>query len=374
VRWLERWIGAHDLLHWHRDLGAAVMVVIVAHVVLVTFGYAAESGVSVFAETGSLWHAFAAMASAYVATFILVGVAVLSVRSLRRRMPYELWYYVHLASYLVLLWSYGHQFADGQELSKGGFGHWFWVALYVFVVACLVQGRIIGPVTLNLRHRLRVAEVVAETRDMVSIYIDGRRLEDLDVRAGQYFRWRFLARGCWWQAHPFSLSAAPNGRWLRLTVKVAGDHTADLQRLRAGVRIFAEGPWGIFTAEQRRRPAALLIAGGSGIAPIRALMEELPKGMIVMYRARSADEIVFREELEWLAGQREATLWYVLGGRDAPGPRRAFSAAGMREIAPDLARRDVYLCGPPGIVDAAVAALARLRVPKKQIHLDPFEF
>jgi ferredoxin-NADP reductase len=46
----------------------------------------------------------------------------------------------------------------------------------------------------------------------------------------------------------------------------------------------------------------------------------------------------------------------------------------MEEIAPDLRHRDVYLCGPPGIVDASVEALRRLRVPKRQIHLDPFEF
>src|SRR6185369_12983067 len=128
--------------------------------------------------------------------------------------------------------------ADGQELSRG-FGRWYWIALYVAVVACLAMGRVIGPVALNVRHRLRVAEVVAEAGDMVSIYITGRRVEDLDVRAGQYFRWRFLARGAWWHAHPFSLSAAPNGRWLRLTVKVVGDHTSDLARLRPGVRIFA---------------------------------------------------------------------------------------------------------------------------------------
>jgi predicted ferric reductase len=374
TRWLERFIGAHDLLHWHRDLGAGMTVLIVAHVVLITFGYAAGDGVSVLAETGSLWTTATKMISAYLATLVLVVIALSSIRALRRRMPYELWYYLHLSSYLVLLLGYGHQFADGQELSRGGFARWYWVALYVFVVLNLVQGRVVGPIRLNLRHRLRVAEVVAESHDMVSIYIAGERIEDLDVRAGQYFRWRFIARGHWWQAHPFSLSAAPNGRWLRLTVKAAGNHTTDLQRIRPGVRVVAEGPWGIFTAEHRRQPKALLIAGGSGIAPIRALMEELPKGMIVIYRARTKEEVIFRAELEWLAEQRDAVLWYVLGSRDDAGPRHAFSARGMREIAPDLAQRDVYLCGPPGVVDASLAALRRLRVPRRQIHLDPFEF
>jgi predicted ferric reductase len=374
VRWLELTVGAHDLLAWHREMGAALVIFVIAHVALITCGYAAESGVSVISQTDQLWHSFAAMISAYIATGILVVVGFMAIRSVRRHLPYELWYYTHLTSYLVLLLGYGHQFADGQELNRGGFGHWYWVALYVFVVVCLFWGRLIGPVALNLRHRLRVAEVVAESGDMVSIYITGRRVEDLEVRAGQYFRWRFFAKGCWWQAHPFSLSAAPNGRWLRLTVKVVGNHTSDLQLMRPGVRIFAEGPWGIFTADQRRQPAALLIAGGSGIAPIRALLEELPRGAIVLYRARSVDEVVFRDELEWLADDRGATLWYILGSRDDAGPKRALSPAGLYELVPDVKRRDIYLCGPSGLVDVSLAALKRLRVPHKHIHMDPFEF
>lgn len=372
--WLERTIGAHDLLIWHRAMGATVVLTVTAHVVLITIGYAGESHTSVISQTVQLWHGYPAMISAYVAAGILAVVCLLSIRAVRRRMAYELWYYVHLSAYLVLLWSYGHEFADGQELAGGGFGHWFWVSLYVVVVASLVRGRIINPLTLNARHRFRVQEVVPEANDMVSLYITGRRLEDLDARAGQFFRWRFMARGCWWQAHPFSLSAAPNGRWLRLTVKMVGDHTRSLVAIRPGTRIIAEGPWGVFTAEHRRKPTAVLIAGGSGIAPIRALLEELPPGTVVIYRARDAAEILFRDELEWLARERQADLWYVLGGRDDSGPRRAFSPAGMRELAPDIRHRDVYLCGPPGLVDSTIKALRKLRVPRKHLHMDPFEY
>jgi predicted ferric reductase len=374
VDWLEQWIGAHDLLGWHRALGGALFFLVIAHVVLITLGYAGEADISVVAQTAQLWTSFAAMISAYIATFILIAIAAMAIRVVRRRMPYELWYYLHLGSYLVLLLSYGHQFADGQELSSNGFGRWYWRSLYFVVLACIISGRIIRPITLNMRHRLRVAEIVPESSDMVSVYITGRRLEDLNARAGQYFRWRFMARRCWWQAHPFSLSAAPNGRWLRLTIKVVGNHTADLRELRPGVPVIVEGPWGIFTAEQRRRPSALLIAGGSGIAPIRALLEELPSGTIVLYRARTREEVIFAEELEWLAQKRGATLWYVLGSRDDEGPRRAFSPRGMRELAPDARHRDVYLCGPPGLVEASLAALRRLHVPRRQIHMDPFEF
>jgi predicted ferric reductase len=374
VGWLERWMGSPALLVWHRELGGYVLVTILAHVGLVIVGYALGMHHSVVGTGWAIVTTYPAMISATVATGLLVAIGVLAVRSIRRHLPYELWYYLHATSYLALILSYGHQFATGQELMGHGFGHWYWISLYVFVLASLAWGRVFGPLVLNLRHRLRVTEVVSEAPGMISVYIGGRRLPELKVRAGQYFRWRFLARRCWWQAHPFSLSAAPNGQWLRLTVKVVGDHTRDLARLEPGVRVFAEGPSGVFTAERQKQSKALLIAGGSGIAPIRALLEELPTGAVVIYRARSEAELLFREELEWLAAEREARVWYVLGGRDEPNVQDLFTPRGLRRLVPDARQRDVYLCGPGGLVDSSIRTLRKMRVPRRQLHLDPFEF
>ena len=118
---------------------------------------------------------------------------------------------------------------------------------------------------------------MAEGPDIVSVYISGRDLHRIG-HAGQFFRWRFLHRDFVWQAHPFSLSASPHPDWLRLTVKVVGAHTSALRALPVGVGVWAQGPYGAFTALRRTRARALLIAGGSGIAPIRALLEELPPG------------------------------------------------------------------------------------------------
>jgi predicted ferric reductase len=373
VAWLEAWVGAHELLIWHRSLGGTVLVMVLAHAALVVVGYAAAAKVSLAHETWSMLTTYEDMISAFVATGVLVAVGVLAVRAIRRRVRYEVWYYLHLSSYLVLLLGYGHQFADGADLQTA-FARWYWIVLYAFVVACLVWGRVVEPLWFNLRHRLRVVAVEPEGTDMVSIYVGGRRLDRLDAQAGQYFRWRFLTRGCWWQAHPFSLSAAPNADWLRITVKVVGDHTMDLQSLSPGVRVFAEGPSGAFTAQQRLRHGALLIAGGSGIAPIRALLEDLPADTVLLFRASSEADLTFREELDELADLRGARVWYVVGSRDDPGPRRAFSPRGMRELVPDVRRRDVYLCGPDGLIGTSLKTLRRLRVPRRQIHLDPFEF
>jgi predicted ferric reductase len=374
VAWLDRRLSANHLVTLHRDLGMVLVVTAVAHAALLIVGYAKLDEVSGWSETATVLTTYQDMISAFVATGILVGITLLAIRAVRALMPYELWYRTHLAAYAVLLLGYGHQFADGRDLAEGSPGRIYWLSLYAFVLLCLFRGRVLAPIGLNLRHRLRVAEVVAEGPDTISVYIRGHRLEEMNARAGQFFRWRFLSRGLWTQSHPFSLSAAPNGHWLRLTVKAVGEHTEQMRWLEPGARIWAQGPSGVFTADRRTRYRALLIAGGSGIAPIRALLEDLPRGTVVLYRASSVEDLIFREELEWLANERDTEIVYVVGSRDDPGPKHVMSVRGLRQLVPDISRRDIYLCGPEGLITAALALLRRLHVPRRQIHLDPFEF
>ncbi|RZU49324.1 putative ferric reductase [Krasilnikovia cinnamomea] len=373
VSWLEEWVGARDLLRWHRWLGTSLVVAVLAHIVFIVFGYAKAAQADVVKQGIDIITTLPDMISATVATVLLVVISLLSIRAARTKLPYELWHLTHLAAYLVLLLGYGHQVATGADLS-GQYAKIFWPGLGALVIAALIWGRLVEPVWLNVRHRFAVAEVVPEGANTFSIYIDGNNLDRLPAQAGQFMRWRFLTRNGWWQSHPFSLSAAPNSDWLRLTVTVAGGHTARLGDLEPGTPVWAEGPFGTFTAQHRTRRRALLIAGGSGIAPIRALLEDMPPDTIVIYRASRPDELVFREELEDLAERRDAWVRYIVGSRSDAGPRRLFTPEGMLGLVPDVNRRDVYLCGPPGLVSAAVSTLRELDVPDSQMHLDPFEF
>jgi predicted ferric reductase len=373
VSWLEEWVGARDLLRWHRWLGTTLVVGVLTHIVLIVYGYALTAQSGVVSQGWTIITTFPKMMNAVIATGILVVVSLTSIRFARSKLPYEFWHLLHFAGYLVLLLGYGHQVATGADLS-GRFSSVFWPGLSALVISALVWGRLIEPLWLNARHRFEVAEVVSEGTNTFSIYIDGKKLDKLPAQAGQFMRWRFLTRNGWWQSHPFSLSAAPNKEWLRLTVTAVGGHTSRLANMRPGTPIWAAGPFGVFTAQRRTRRRALLIAGGSGIAPIRALLEDMPADTIVIYRASRPDELVFRGELEELAERRDAWVRYIVGSRNDPGPRRLFTPDGLLGLVPDVNRRDVYLCGPPGLVGAAVATLRGLDVPDSQMHLDPFEF
>lgn len=234
------------------------------------------------------------------------------------------------------------------------------------------------PLYTSARHALRVSNVVREGPDVVSIYVTGRDLDRLAVRSGQYFLWRFLTRDGWWRAHPFSLSAAPNGHWLRLTIKAMGDYSAYLQSVRPGVRVVAEGPYGVLTGARRTRPRVLLIAGGIGITPLRALLEALPANpgdLALIYRASSSHELVFREELDELMRVRGATVHYLVGRRGSPEmPLDPLAPGALRRLVPDIGRRDVFMCGPIPMMEAVRQSLHALRVPDSQIHWERFSY
>ncbi|HWW52803.1 MAG TPA: hypothetical protein VNY84_03500, partial [Acidimicrobiales bacterium] len=301
-------------------------------------------------------------------------VGITSARMARRRLKYETWYLLHLYTYLAIALSFSHQLATGNEFATHPFSRAVWVGLYVLTFGLLGVFRIVVPVRDAFRYQLRVASVVAEGPGVVSVYVVGRHLDRLNAEAGQFFRWRFLTRGRWWEAHPFSLSAAPNDRFLRLTAKAVGDHSTDLHDLPTGIRVAAEGPYGGFTPRRRTLGKLLLIAGGVGITPLRAMLEAVAddgSDIVLLYRTSTEGDVIFRSELDQLAHERGATVRYLVGRRDKrPNP---LGEARLRAHVPDVADRDVFLCGPPGMVAHATHALRSLGVRRSQIHSERFE-
>ncbi len=163
---------------------------------------------------------------------------------------------------------------------------------------------------------------------------------------------------------------------MRITAKGFGEHSAALARLRPGTPVFAEGPYGALTAGRRTRQKVLLIAGGIGITPLRALFETLPAGpdeLTLLYRASSDVDVVFADELTALARQRGARL-HVITGRRAEFGYDPLSAASLTTNIADLVDHDVYLCGPEPMTRAVLAALRTAKVPRRQIHSESFEF
>ena len=366
---LERAAALDRRVAWHRLAAIGCVGLLCAHAVLITAGYTIGDRIGLPAEIGRLLTGYPGVITAVAALAILVAVTATSARRLRRRLRYETWHFTHLYVYLAVALAYSHQIATGSDFVGNPAARVYWMCLYLVTAAIVLAGRVAIPLARAFRFRLRVLRVLDEGPTATSIELGGRRLDRLAAHSGQFFSWRFLTREDWWEAHPFSLSAAPDGQRLRITIKELGDFSARVRSIRPGTRVIAEGPFGAFTAASRSRRRVALIAGGVGIAPIRALLEDMPGApgdIAVVYRSASAADVILRGELDELASRRGAAIHYVIGEPRTP------SGDDLRTLSPDIAERAVYVCGPPEMTQATRATLREFGVPARQITTERF--
>ncbi|MFE7777254.1 ferric reductase-like transmembrane domain-containing protein [Streptomyces sp. NPDC057445] len=369
---LDRSVGSDRLARWHAMGGRYTVSLSVAHTLLIIWGYSVTSETSVIDQTTTLVFEYEDMLMGTVGMLLLVVVGVVSARAARRRLSYETWYYLHFLTYLAVFLAFFHQLSNGADFMDDPAARTAWYGLYLGVAWLLLWYRFLTPARHALRHRLHVAEVHQEAPGVVSVYVTGKHLHALGARPGQFFRWRFLAPGMWWTANPYSLSAPADERHLRITVKASGGHSAALAHIRPGTRVWAEGPYGAFTPARQGSNKVLLLGGGVGITPLRALFETLPGEVTLVYYARSPLDLALRDELDEIAAARGASVHYVVDGPE--GPSVPLTGDAIAGLVPGLPAHDVYLCGPPGMTAAAKTALGRAGVPRHRIHHESFAF
>jgi predicted ferric reductase len=375
IAWLEQAVGLDRLARVHRWLGFATVWLLSAHVVFTTIGWAQLQHLSIIQQTHDLIFKEPDILMAWIGFLLFLAVAFTSVRIARQRLKRETWYFVHLYAYLAVALAFAHQLAVGSDFTGDRAARVWWVTLYVLVAGAILWWRVLQPLLMSSRHNLRVHGVQPEAPGVVSIIMSGRALDQLDAEPGQFFLWRFLTREGWWQAHPFSLSARPTERRMRITVKKLGDHTTRLQGIKKGTRVFIEGPYGTFTAERRTRRRAVFIAGGIGITPLRAMLDTVGPNddVIVLYRVVRIEDIVFADELRRISNERGITVYVVTGSDIGDDQTDRLGLPALRRAVPDIATRDCFVCGPPALVDALRRRLRMLGVPKRQVNFERFE-
>ena len=369
---LERAVGQDRLVRWHRRLGPWPVSLIALHVVTITVGYAELAHNSVLTQVATFILHYPDILASAVGFGLLVMAAVSSHRLARRAMRYETWWVVHLYTYLAIALAFTHQIRVGVPFLTHVAARNAWIVLWVATALVVLAYRVVAPLARNWRHQLRVTEVVEEAPGVHSLTIKGHELERLAVAGGQFFQWRFLTPGLWWHSHPYSLSAMPRPPFLRVTVKAIGDQSRALAHVRPGTRVFAEGPYGTFTHHALNTRRAALIGAGVGVTPLRALLEDLPSDVAVsvIVRASRPEDLVHRDEIAALVEARHGEFHELIG----PRHQVRFDARQLRRLVPDIAQRDVYICGPDGFTDLAHDAATRAGAAPDHVHVEAFAF
>ena len=370
IPFIERVAGQDGLVRLHRTIAPWPISLLAAHALFLTVGYAQAARTGAWHEAGTLLTRYPDVFIATVGLGIMCLVGVISLRAIRRRLPRETWWLIHLFLYLALALAFAHVLVLGPSFVGHPLTQAVWSVIWAATAGLVLGYRVGLPILRSVRHKLRVVEVRQEGPGVVSVICAGRNVDKLAVSGGQFFCWRFLAPGLWWQAHPYSLSALPQPPYLRLTVKGLGGGSRALARLRPGTRVAIEGPYGAFTRYAQRRPRAVLVAGGIGVTALRSLLEDLPKGSapVVLLRASRPEDLVLSAEVRELVRLRRGTIHELAGPRE----QAAIDEVSLPRLVGDLDQRDVYVSGPESFVTDIVQVARQLGVPDDAIHHEAF--
>jgi ferredoxin-NADP reductase len=203
-------------------------------------------------------------------------------------------------------------------------------------------------------------------------------------RAGQHLDVRLTAEDGYQAQRSYSIASAPDGPRIELAVERLEDGEVSpylTEELRAGDRIELRGPvGGYFVWEPSQGGPLLLVAGGSGIAPLMAMIRARAAAgsnadTRLLFSSRSWDEVIYRDELERLSGDG-LTVAHTLTRSQPPGwtgYARRVDAAMLAEVGPGRDDRPrVYVCGPTPFVEAVAEALVGLGHEPRAIKTERF--
>ncbi|MCL5666160.1 MAG: ferredoxin reductase family protein [Patescibacteria group bacterium] len=376
VRFMESAFGLDKLSLLHHYNGEIFTIFVIAHPVFLTVGYALNDRLTFFSQLWDLVLHYEDVSSAAIGLVLLVFIAAYSVIFVFRHWNYEWWYRTHLLAYLAVLLAFGHQTGLGGDFVGHPFFSGYWILLYAAVFAGLLLYRFMRPVWYFYKYGFYVKEVKPESENVTSVYIGGKNLDKFKVLAGQFMIFRFLGKGWWQQAHPFSLSMYPGQDLLRISVKNVGDYTSHIKNLKPGTKVLIDGPYGIFTRKVLSGEKILFIAGGIGITPIRSLIEQFGKegkNMVLLYANRTEQDITFKRELRDLTQQYRLAVNHILSRQqDWAGEKGRIDEEKIKKLAPDFLQREVYLCGPLPMTKDVVKILIDLGMNRSKIHFENF--
>lgn len=374
--WLEKVFGLDNLVKLHHKNGKWGLVFLLLHPIAIIEGYRLGSGLSFFSQFGSFLTNYDDILNAFIGLSLFVIVVGLSFTIVRSRLRYETWYGVHLLAYFAVFFSLGHQIKLGHDLLASKIFYSYWIALYSTVFGIHFIFRFARPIWLFKKHEFRVSRIEREAPHTVSVYISGKNMDSFKIKSGQFMIFRFLTKKFWWQAHPFSLSMVPNGKEIRITVKELGDFTRHVKDLKIGTKIIIDGPYGVFTNLFAVQNKVLMIAGGIGITPIRSLMEEMlekGKDVTLLYGNRTENDIVFKKELEELSKKYGARITHIISHDEShAGEKGTIDKEKISRLVPDIASREVFLCGPALMMESVIKHLKELGTESQLIHYEKF--
>lgn len=366
-KFVDRAFGLDAVTRFHRSMGILAFSLLLAHpalLLLSTHGHIP-------------WEWRVALGAAALLILAIGVLATLSFRILR--IDYNRWRFLHKGMILVLILGYVHGRSIGEDLLSSRALRAYWTALLAMGVGVFLWRNAFVPRW--GRRPFCVESVSAEARDIWTIKMVPEDGFPLSYRPGQFMFLTLLRPGLRVEEHPFTISSSPgHGDFITATVKQSGDYTNSIGQTRPGDRALVEGPFGRFSFVHHDAERCLFVGAGVGSTPLVSMIRFLrdtadPRPVLFLCANRTRADILFRQELDTLPPHMKVV--HVLSRPDADwtGRRGHLDDRTIQDLAGAfLPCADVFLCGPPALMDQLHRCLRRLGVRDSRVHFERFTF
>lgn len=229
------------------------------------------------------------------------------------------------------------------------------------------------------KRECRIVESVHASKMVKIITLEAADGGVFEFRPGMFASISFIHDGIPYGPKPFSVASSPLDRKkLEFCVRKSGDTTTAMFRLEPGNPVTILGPYGNFTLEEPMSKHVVLIAGGTGIAPLMSMLryaitKRFKTKIVLLFSAQTQHDILYRDELEHIADEHDnfsliVTLTREPQDSDWSGPRGRLDEELLKDVIPDRHHADCYICGPQGFVASVTDLLADIGVVEEHVH------
>ncbi|MCR8916354.1 oxidoreductase [Marinobacter panjinensis] len=361
----------------HRWLGFSAFMLVMAHVLLLAFAtlsFSIGRSIETLFPPLSHWEVWAGWAA-----FVTMLIFIAPTLGFFGPLHYQHWKRLHLLSVPTLALALVHTLMLSSMA-------WVWWLLSALALAAVAWRKVLSPWLARKPYVVEGVDSLA--RDVVELRLRPRG-KGIRWQAGQFVYLtpmdRSLAAG-YREEHPYTISSAAGDDELRIGVKAVGDATGALVHIKPGAEVRIEGPYGTFFETTRLgRPGSgapepqrkqLWLAGGIGITPFvsgardKMTCAAAGRDVCLFYLANRPERAYYLDELVRIAEACDTFTVHAHYMNENGVITRDYLA----RHCPDFAEREVYLCGPPGMITHLRTLLRHEGVPAHRIHTEAFDF
>lgn len=365
---LDTWFRGLDKVYIaHRFFGTASVALLLMHPLGNTMAYISTEG-----SDGLLMHYIAFKDYAItLGRLSLYGLVLLAVWSIFAKVKHETFIRVHRWIGVLFILGATHAFMAGSILSSNAFLWWYMFVLSLLAAATFIHFSLLGDF-LHPSYKYKVNAVTQLPGKVIDI-----ELEPLyripNFTPGQFFYVAFNDMDPD-DFHPYSIASSKDSSNLRFIIKQLGDYTTDLKNLKPGGAARVKGPYGGFTFNDKKHPKQLWIAGGIGITPFLSKAHSLRYSDIsthvtMIHFSKTKHEAIEQHELDMIEENHRSFDYVCM-------PEKDFGIVSLIDISEQLGSlKDyaIYMCGPPGMMNAYRKQAQELGI-EEQLYFEEFTY